>query len=47
MIRLYVGDNMGRLMQKIDKPLFILSVILLAFGIIMILIASNMKAFIR
>ncbi len=41
------SDYMRRLMSKMDLPLFYVSIILFAFGVIMVLSASNMEAFVR
>lgn len=38
---------MKQLIHKMDKPLLYVSIILFAFGIIMVLSASNMEAFVR
>ncbi|MFA5602236.1 MAG: FtsW/RodA/SpoVE family cell cycle protein [Bacilli bacterium] len=38
---------MKRLMSKMDKPLLYISIILFTFGVIMVLSASNMEAFVR
>ena len=43
-VKIIIGENMKDIMKKIDKPLFILTIILSLFGLIMIFSASSISS---